>query len=161
MPSENVKICLNGHIIDYETDNGESFCRDCGAILITSCPSCEASLPKWTYYIEYDYNNEPFRCYNTYIRPNFCPFCSKPYPWTAAALEATCSLLEEDTQLSDLEIERLKSVLPDILVETPKTNLACVRIKNTLSSCSRFVADGLKDFLKDFACDVVLHKLGL
>ena len=161
MPSENIKICSNGHIINYEAECGESFYRDCGASLITFCPSCGATLPKRTYCIEYDYNDEPFRSYNTYIRPDFCPFCSKPYPWTAAALEATCSLLEEDTQLSDLEIERLKSVLPDILVETPKTNLACARVKNSLSSCSHFVADAFKDFLKEFACDVVLHKLGL
>lgn len=86
MPSENIKICSNGHIINYESEPGESFCRDCGAPLITFCPSCGATLPKRTYCIEYDYNDEPF---------------------------------------------------------------------------SRFVADDLKDFLKDFACEVVLHKLGL
>lgn len=161
MASKSVKICLNGHIIDYEIENEESFCRDCGAPLITSCPACGAELPKQTYYVEYDYNYEPYNCYNAYVRPNFCPFCSEPYPWTAAALESTCSLLEEDTQLSDLEIEKLKNILPDILVETPKTNLACARIKKALASCSHFVADGLKDFLKDFACEVVLRKLGL
>ena len=78
MASKSVKICLNGHIIDYEIENEESFCRDCGAPLITSCPACGAELPKQTYYVEYDYNYEPYNCYNAYVRPNFCPFCSEP-----------------------------------------------------------------------------------
>lgn len=159
--TEYVSICTNGHIISYDMEEGEVFCRECGSQIMTSCPSCGAMFPKKTYTIKYDGDGFPIYFDDPYTRPNFCPYCSEPYPWTAAALDSACMLLEEDSKLSPLEIKKLTDLLPDLIVETPRTTLACVRIKNVLVSCSQFVADGLKEFVIDFACELVRHKLGL
>lgn len=51
--------------------------------------------------------------------------------------------------------------LPDIISETPKTQIAVVRFKKALAKVGSFTADGLRQFVIDFGCELAKQQLGL
>ena len=92
--------------------------------------------------------------------PAYCRGCGKPYPWTERAIQATIELLAEDDNITADECNRLIEVLPDTISETPRTQLAIVRIKKALKYLGEFAADGIRQFIIDFGCELVKKQLG-
>lgn len=151
-----VHICLNGHVIlsDKWIVNDE-FCEKCGAKMLDKCPSCGKPIKEWDYGGVFVVGNPE------YERAAYCKNCGSPYPWTQSAINATAELLEEEEQLSELERNKLISSLPDIISETPKTQVAIVRFKKALLNIGKFTAEGLRQFAIDFGCELAKKQLGL
>lgn len=152
------QICLNGHCI---TDSAESnpehkqnFCDQCGAQTITECPECNAAIRGY-------YHTPGVISLIGYDVPSYCYNCGKPYPWTLSALESAAMLIEEDEKL-DTELQgKVVETLQDIIVETPKTQVAVVRLKKALATAGKFTAEGLRQFAIDFGCEFAKKQLGL
>lgn len=146
-------ICENGHPVSTTSNScNDRFCSKCGSPVICQCKNCSDTIRG-----KYD------GMYGTladYIVPNYCRSCGKPYPWTVAAIEATVYMLEESELQAD-EREKLVEVLPDMIVETPKTQLATVRLQKTIAKAGEFAAEGLKQFAITFGCEYVKTRLGL
>ena len=156
---QKAEICLNGHLIsaNSSTINHEEFCSSCGKKTITSCPNCNSMIRGW-YKMEdvvIFHKKEDFKI------PSYCHSCGEPYPWTTNAIKVAELLIAEEEQVSQEEIDKMIEVLSDIIVETPKTQLATVRIKKFISKSSSFVADGLRQFIIDFGCEYVLRSMGM
>lgn len=147
-------ICKNGHCISsYKEQSNDNYCSQCGAELICNCQKCHESIRGLLICdISYAFSYEV---------PAYCWKCGFPFPWTESALEATKSLILEDTELSQLEQNKLLESLPDIISETPKTQLAIVRVKKALLSAGKFTAEGLRKFAIDFGCELVKKQLGI
>lgn len=96
-----------------------------------------------------------------YTRAAYCRNCGKPYPWTKAAIEAATELIEEEEELDDIQRNKLLSSLPDIISETPKTQVAITRFKKALLAAGKFTVDGLRQFAIDFGCELAKKQLGL
>lgn len=145
-------ICGNGHAVstlsNYCSDN---FCSKCGAALISKCPDCGNTIKG---------RSVEFGGLTDYTVPAYCRFCGKPYPWTKAAIEATMYMLQE-SELSDEEQRKLIEVLPDVIAETPKTQLAAVRIQKAMKTAGAYVAEGIRDFVISFGCELLKSKMGL
>lgn len=152
------QICHNGHLITNSTEfypeRTQRNCSECGAVTYSACPSC----------------CEPIRgslcddndcLISDPLPPAYCHACGKPYPWTEAALESAKAVIREEDSMSFQQQEDLIEVLPDMIVETPRTNLATVRMKKALASVGSFTADALKSFLIDFGCEVIKRQIGL
>ena len=71
-----------------------------------------------------------------YTPPNFCFKCGKPFPWTAARIEAAKDLAGEIDELTAEERDTLKGLIPDLAADTPKTELAAHRYKKILGKIS-------------------------
>lgn len=156
MADKYAKICLNGHVsIESTPISGEQFCEKCGAKMISKCPSCDAPIKEWSY------NGVVVIGTPKFEKPLYCRSCGNPYPWTESALEAISLMIQEDEELSELEQEKLQESLPDIITETPKTNLASVRIKKALLSAGSFTAEAIRQFVIDFGCELAIRSLGL
>lgn len=153
------QICMNGHCItdsyDAYPQRGQPFCEQCGASTITECPSCKAK-------IRGDYYEDGICSLSSFFKaPAYCCQCGAPFPWTQAAMEAAADLIKEDQELLPDQQERLLASLPDIIAETPRTNLATVRIKKALLAAGKFTAEGLRQFVIDFGCELAKKQLGL
>lgn len=153
------QVCLNGHLItssiEHNPELKEKFCSKCGAETITTCPSCGAPIRGELY------DDEIAIICPILIVDSYCTNCGKPYPWTKAALENAILLIQEEDELSEqLKISVVES-LPDIITETPKTNLAVARFKKVLVSAGQFTADGIRQFAIDFGCELAKKLLGL
>lgn len=154
MPNFYAKICLNGHVhVETYPLTKDEYCEICGAKLISKCPHCNSTIKEW------NYNGVIVAGKPNYTRPMYCRTCGKPYPWTESALEATILMIQEDTELSALERQNLESSLPDIISETPKTNLAMIRVKKALLTAGKFTADAIRQFVIDFGCELAKSAL--
>lgn len=146
-------ICENGHEISAAAYTcHDKYCTKCGSRVISKCPNCNTTIRGC-----YD---SQFGFVGNYDVPAYCHSCGKPYPWTQAAIEAAVNMVKE----SDLTFEdqqKLISVLPDAVTETPRTQLASVRFKKAMSNVGSFIAEGLRDFAVSFGCEVFKNYLGL
>lgn len=154
------QVCLNGHVIidniEHNSNLCEKFCHICGAETICECLNCHTPI-RGKYYVSgitavgFGYDPAPAYCYN----------CGKPFPWTENALEATRIALDEADELKAEDREKLKNSLPDLLAETPQTNLAVTRLKKVFLYAGKFTKDVVLNFVNSFACDAVKSQLGL
>lgn len=150
-------ICSNGHLICSSVENYpddlQNFCSKCGAETIECCPSCKKNLRGF-------YNSD-----DGYIKPvtveSFCFNCGKPYPWTTSMLETMELLIQEDDDLQEQQKTSLIESLPDIIVETPKTKLALARMQKGLIAAGKFTAEGIRQFVIDFGCELAKKSLNL
>lgn len=148
-------ICKNGHVlIERHRLSNEPFCEKCGAEILNRCPCCYTPIKEWS--LGDEYTLPPH-----YDRPSYCRNCVSPYPWTTAALESAAQLIADEGELDAELQEKVIESLPDIIAETPKTNLAAIRMKKALSAAGKFAADGLRQFVIDFGCELVKQQLGL
>lgn len=148
-------ICKNGDVlIDRTPLSSPTYCEKCGAEMLDRCPSCESPIKEWHY--GGSTLGKP-----KYERPAYCQKCGKPYPWTASAIEAAAELIEEETEMDELQRQKLISSLPDIVSETPKTSVAVARVKKALLTAGKFTAEGIRQFAIDFGCELAKKQLGL
>ena len=146
-------ICENGHVNSvYSFTCQDKFCTICGAKIISKCQNCNVTI-----------NGRPtgdFGFIGSYNAPAYCHNCGKPHPWTSKAIEAATYMVQEETRLSFDEQQKMIDILPDIVSETPKTQLASIRYKKIIA-LGGFIAEGLRDFAVSFACDAFRNYIGL
>ena len=80
--------------------------------------------------------------------------------WTSASIEATAHLVEE-SELDVAAQRKLIEILPDVIAETPKTQLAAYRIQKAICEGSKFVAEGLRQCVIEFGCELLKKQLDL
>ena len=151
-PYHVAQVCTSGHLItdsfdlfEYERKN---FCPKCGAPTITKCPSCGSEICGAI---------EGCDCVATVDL--YCGSCGSPYPWTSAALQNAKAIIEEDSELNDELKFSMSDSLPDILAETPGTNLAVVRLKKVFRQAGKLTCDALRQFVIDFGCELAKRSL--
>jgi len=152
---DTAQICTNGHIINSCSvsmpEHNKNFCDKCGALTITICQNCNASIKGY-----YHQANVIFLIYHTDLPlPGCCPSCGKPYPWTEAKLKAAKELSDEIENLSPQEREILKKSLDDIVRETPQTTVAVGRFKRLVAKAGKPAADAFRDILVDVVSEAV------
>lgn len=150
-------ICSNGHVVNsysakYPEDNA-NYCSKCGAKTIDKCTECSKPI-KGHAVGEFGYMSK-------YERPAFCQYCGCPFPWTKKAIKNTKLIIQEEKAFSEEQIENLISSLPDVITETPGTNLASIRIKKALTVAGKFTAEGIRQFVIDFGCELAKKSIGL
>lgn len=154
------QICHNGHLIcnsvDRDFEFSQNFCSKCGAPTIKSCPSCSSPIRG-----TFNYDCDDLIIIDTPTVPSYCHACGKPFPWTASAIENTALLIREEESLSEQQKITIVESLPDIITETPKTNLAAVRVKKGLANAGQFTADALRQFVIDFGCELAKKLCGM
>jgi len=150
------RVCKNGHtLVSFDRISGKEYCEQCGAEMLDKCPSCNSLIREW------HYPPGVVAGIPKYNRASYCKECGKPYPWTLSAIEAAAMLIEEDGDL-DAELQgRVVDTLPDIITETPKTQVAVARFKKALATAGKFTAEGLRQFAIDFGCELAKSQLGL
>lgn len=145
---DTAQICLNGHVVNASStrlpQDNKAFCEKCGAATTTACPSCGSGI-RGNYYGR--------RVFVPLSRPSFCPDCGKPYPWTDSALQAAKELAQELEGLTHEERKTLSKDLDDIVADTPRTQVAAVRLKKMLAKAGKVGAQAVRDILVDVASE--------
>lgn len=159
------QYCLNGHpiVTNMKYPNLKSeYCSKCGAATITRCSNCDTSIRGDIKVTSINYaTQKPSEMYYHKQRPNYCHKCGKPYPWTEQALEAAKMLINDDESFNQTVKDNLTEVLPDIIAETPKSTLAATRFGKAIKSAGKFTAEGLRQFIIDFGCELILKQMKL
>lgn len=141
-PYDCAEICLNGHLINdtvkqYPGDNMK-FCSTCGKPTIQCCPGCGAEIRGSS--TEYG---------NSYEVPSFCTDCGAPYPWLKSRLDTANELFDFLDDISDEDRAILHSNLDDLVSDTPRSQVASLKVKKVLSKVGGGVASAIRDILVD------------
>lgn len=157
MAYDSALICKNGHLINDNVhqypEYNCAFCEKCGSPAISTCPHCNKEIR--------GRSNGEFSYIGDYDVPAYCIYCGKPFPWTETAIESATLIIQEEESLNEQQQNALIETLPDIITETPKTNVAVVRMKKCFTSAGKFTIDALRQFAIDFGCELAKNSLGL
>lgn len=148
-------VCMNGHARNSMLTTpffSEPYCELCGALVITCCPKCNRP-------IKGESANTIFAA-SPSKPPSYCPGCGQPYPWTERILFSASELILENECLEREEQERLLSSFPDMISETPNTQLTAVRLKRILSKIGDSGASVLISILSGIACEAFKKYVG-
>lgn len=150
-------ICLNGHVIAYDVDELEhkdSFCSQCGAPTISTCPSCGAPI-KGCYVDELKVSTRMSPC-----EPLHCHQCGKPFPWMQAELDEIETLIAMSDDLTSEEKNQLHTLFPNLFIETPHTVSSAITAARLLTKLSPLLKDALKASVSDKIVANALKFLG-
>ena len=151
-------ICENGHAINSNfykfPERNSDYCSRCGACAIHKCPNCGKD-------IKGSFVDDEIFFISRYKVPSFCEFCGNPFPWTKSAIENAALLICEEESVSESSKNSLVESLPDVISETPGTSVAVIRLKKFLTSAGKFTADGIRQFVIDFGCELAKKSLNL
>lgn len=153
---DTAQVCVNGHVITStirtSPERGAKYCSRCGAETITQCPYCHADIrgcyhvPRIVSAVRYD-------------PPAFCHQCGKPYPWTESRLKAAEELIDLAEDVSVEEKRSLKSDLPALTCDTPRTSVAVTKMAQFLRKAGKEVFSAMRDILMDIASEAVKKAL--
>ncbi len=143
------EVCLNGHIINVPAKNLSQFCHECGKDIIRKCPKCESPI-KGNYVDNNEILNSKF-----FKLPKYCDSCGTPYPWIQSKIDAVESVLKDTKKLNQKEKQEFENYIPDLIINTPKTEIASLKAKNLMEKVGPVLSDMLKNILIDIVLEVV------
>lgn len=144
-------ICENGHAIETTATSCDiKHCSQCSAPVIHSCPSCGAQI-----------KGHEYGASGSYAVPFYCWYCGKEYPWTESAITSAAHILAGEENLTAEECNRLIEVLPDVISETPKTNLAATRLRKAFAFMSDIAKSAIGEFVIKYGCNLIRTLLDL
>jgi hypothetical protein len=156
--TDQMQVCINGHIITAyaisEPESRKKFCSECGSPTINTCSACGAPI-RGHRHIE-----GVIGLYDDAEPDKHCENCGSAFPWQDAAIENLRGLLREG-DLTEQEAQEFESALPDILTDTPKTQLASLKLKRLLPKLGNSVYGIVIKVVSDVASETAKKALGL
>jgi hypothetical protein len=116
------------------------FCGICGAANLVACEHCHALIKPLT---------------ERGGKPGYCIKCGKPYPWTVATLVAAKEYTEELEELSSEDKAALIATFDDLVVDTPRAELAAHRFKRLIRKSGPVATDFLTKLLVEISSSTV------
>lgn len=132
------QVCEKGHQItggiQVFSEEMKTFCQECGATTLTTCPSCNAPIQGGkiqTRQSLVDARTGRTRKTLESIAPvpSYCPNCGQPYPWTKNKIVTAIQILTEFGDLEDKEKETIEQDVENIAKDVPEAELSARRIK--------------------------------
>lgn len=134
-------VCANGHVHSdggiLESAEAVNFCQRCGGRIIDACPACKSFIRGMTEF------GQAFR------RPDYCPNCGKPYPWTAAEGRQTRKAIRSLAALSPAEQRTLAKDLETVATGKPEAPAARGRARELLKKVGSQAADGVTSLVSE------------
>lgn len=172
-----------GHLRNSDSEGhsakNEKSCSICGSHVISACPVCKAPL-RGAYYARkpmygsahYDLWTETCskapivgytdqRITSDVKIPAYCYSCGEPYPWTVARLEAFETIVDSLDDISPELKTKLKEFFPDIITQTPRSELAVIFLEKALKAAGPFTHSLLKEWIKSHAITLFTVLLNL
>lgn len=148
----NATICINGHVMSSYESNKQPYCSKCGKITISECQSCHSPIHGM-------YKSDIPILGAQYHKDLYCYNCGNPYPWTKSIIDSAVEILSLDETLTDENRELLRTAIPDLLVETPKSPVAVARYKTFLSKTQNYIKNALYQVFVDVLSETVKSSL--
>lgn len=141
-PYDIAVICLNGHPITTtltETPHeGVRFCGHCGEEGIAKCQKCNEVIRG---------ESRDFYYNGPYEVKSYCVACGAAYPWIERRLAAADELADLIDELSDSEKEMLKLNFRDVVRDSPRNQVAAIKVKRLLDKSSPNFVSAVRDIL--------------
>jgi hypothetical protein len=151
-----MQACLNGHVITddihSQSEQVKRFCPKCGGATITQCPECGAEI-QGKHYVSGGMSSRRSHA------PNNCHSCGAAYPWRQAEIAAAIEVLQMELDAADAAA--VPGLLADCIVDTPRTQIAAIKLKLLLPSIGKATYDVAIKVISDIASTTAKRTLGL
>ena len=151
-----MQVCLNGHQI---TDSAnampqfrKAFCAECGAKTIMGCPECHATIQG------HYYSPGVLSIRETPV-PNNCHSCGTAFPWRQDAIASAIEILQ--MQFDGQDATQVAELVPAIAAETPKTQLAALKLTRLMSKLAKPAYDISIKVVSDLASETAKKTFGM
>jgi hypothetical protein len=152
---DTAQICLNGHITNDSVyrypEDSKNYCDTCGSKTIEECPSCKNAI-QGAEYNEYSFDSLE-------SPPSYCIFCGEAFPWIKIALEAAEDLANIIDELGELDKIILTESLAELVKDTPRREVAAIKVKKILKGLDSHLSDGFKNILYNVLSQPITEKI--
>lgn len=151
-------VCKRGHVespaLELARGNLAKRCQQCGARILSSCPSCNAHI-----------RGQVLGLIGPYDPPEFCAECGSPYPWSSrqSIVYHIENTLDEESELTEGDRRVLQEQLA-ALRESPTTQSVEKRQISALESLRDLAPKAwatAKPLVVSIATAEIKQKLGL
>ncbi len=150
-----MQVCLSGHCINgsyyHDPHQNPAFCPDCGEPTITACQECKAP-------IKGDFAGVP--TFSKRPVPAFCDACGLAYPWQVSRAANAIELLRLEG-VEEAVVQEIEKNLPDVTRNTPRTQVAVLRIRKVLLQAGKPIYDVGVKVVGDIAAAAARSYLGV
>ncbi|MBL8759991.1 MAG: DUF2321 domain-containing protein [Phycisphaerae bacterium] len=158
-------VCENAHKVARRTfgnhAEGTEYCDQCGAKAHCQCPSCRKMIRGGEVPATIDNRRNASADDKTWPLPWYCYACGQAYPWTQRKIDAAQQLVDELEELTTFEREGLKTSIPDLMSQTPNSDLAAIRWRQAIGKVSAISQQILVKLLADIAAESIKKALGI
>lgn len=148
------QVCLNGRAIlssvQLTPECTSKFCPECGQPTITTCQKCKTTIRGDYYQLDADPGS--------WTVPAFCHECGAAYPWTERRTEALALAIDE-SELPENDRNKLTLLIPDVINDTPKTQVATSLFGKAIRSAGQFGGKLIYDVLVKVGTEFVVRSL--
>lgn len=145
------QICTSGHLITAYVEEYpgllQPYCSLCGSSTMMTCKKCNTKIRGRL--------NSEYGSWGKYKVPAYCFSCGDPYPWTKSTLDATKEILLLSDELTPADVAAMEITYSDLLVDTPRTQVAALKFKALLKKAGKTTSDALYSVLVDIASEAV------
>lgn len=145
------QLCANGHLITAYAEKYpaslQKYCSICGAYTIMQCENCKKNIR--------GRSADELGYLGKYRIPSYCLNCGEPYPWTTSALESTKEILLLSEEIKSEDINTLEDTYKDLIVSTPKTQVAAMKFKMLLTKAGKATSDAIYQIMVDVLSEAV------
>jgi hypothetical protein len=90
--------------------------------------------------------------------PKYCPECGSAFPWTQTQLESARQYALELEELTPADRQLLAGSWEDIATETPRSELAVLRVKKLMRKCREDTARDIMSMVFKIATANILSQ---
>jgi hypothetical protein len=162
---DTAQICSSGHVItpfyNLEGNPNAVFCGGCHGKTFTQCPNCLAAIKGGSYTARQDYLTNDVTITQKdlyYSPPNYCIYCSHPFPWTVEALDAAKEFIVEASGMEELD-SQIAEDLRLLGADSPRTPVAALRTKKMLSKLTKGARELAVDLIAKYATEMTMTTL--
>lgn len=158
-------VCENAHKVARRVSNnsaaGTAFCDQCGAATHFKCPGCGKPIRGGETPNSIDERRMARADDKSWPTPWYCYGCGVAYPWTTKKIEAAKEIVAEVDGLTAKDRESLSASIPDLLSDTPRSDLAAMRWKQALLKLAGPAKEVIVGVITDIATSTIKRQMGL
>lgn len=148
-------ICLNGHLSSGDASSSDATprCLECGEHTISRCPACKCDI-RGKFLSDLGFARKA-------SVKSYCHNCGESYPWTDRKADAVFELADAIEELTQVERDSLRELLPHMINETPRTPAAGFKILAIVQRAGPAARGLLKEAIVSVAVDAGKKAMGL
>lgn len=147
------QVCLNGHVItdsfSTEYKKAQPYCDMCGEETIVKCTNCETPIRGYDSGSSVIYTYEP---------PSYCYKCGHAFPWISSKLKYAEELAEH-FEMNEDDKRLLIENLEDLMRDTPRKQIAALKVKKVLAKTEPIFVSALKEVFKAVSTEPIVKSL--
>ena len=93
--------------------------------------------------------------------PNNCQGCGTAFPWRQDAIASAIEILQMQLEEEEQDATEVAELVPVIAIETPKTQLAALKLKRLMSKLAKPAYDVSIKVVSDLVSETTKETLGM